>query len=63
MGLFWDLVQQSQISEQSSRANSLEERLARLEADLARTQEIVHVLVTRLESTLGEDLDRDGRIG
>ena len=63
MGLFWDLVQQSQISEQRTRASSIEDRLAHIEAELARTQEIVHVLVTRLESSLGEDLDCDGRIG
>ncbi len=63
MGLFWDLIQQSQISDQRSRAASLEERVQRLESDLANTQATVHELLQRLETHLGEDLDRDGSVG
>ncbi len=63
MGLFWDLIQQSQISDQRSRAASLEERVQRLENDLANTQVTVHELLQRLETQLGEDLDRDGSVG
>ncbi len=50
MGLFWDLIQQSQLSEQSSRASSLEQRVEHLERDLAGTRKVVHVLLERLES-------------
>jgi predicted RNase H-like nuclease (RuvC/YqgF family) len=63
VGLFWDLIQQSQISKQDSRATSLEERVRRLEVELANTQVTVHELLQRLEQSLGEDLDRDGSIG
>ncbi len=63
MGLFWDLIQQSQISKQRSRAASLEERVQRLENDLANTQVTVHELLQRLETFVGEDLDRDGSVG
>ncbi len=63
MGLFWDLIQQSQISDQRSRAASLEERVQRLENDLANTQVTVHELLQLLETQLGEDLDRDGSVG
>lgn len=31
MGLFWDLIQQNQISNQSSRADSMERRVVELE--------------------------------
>ena len=63
MGLFWDLIQQSQISEQKERASTLEDRVAHLEGELRRTQELLHALVQRLEEAIGEDIDRDGKIG
>ncbi len=63
MGIFWDLIQQSQISDQRSRAASLEERVQRLENDLANTQVTVHELLQLLETQLGEDLDGDGSVG
>jgi hypothetical protein len=63
MGLFWDLIQQSQISEQRNRAATLEQRVAQLEAELLQTRRLVHALLQRLEKELGEDIDRDGRIG
>lgn len=63
MGLFWDLIQQSQIGDQRKRATSLEARVAQLEGELQRTQNLVHALVVRLEKHFGEDIDGDGRIG
>ncbi len=63
MGLFWDLIQQSQISDQRQRAASLDDRVTHLERELRRTQELLRLLLQRLETGLGEDLDRDGRIG
>lgn len=41
MGLFWDLIQQSQISSQNSRATTLETRVAYLENELRKTQELL----------------------
>ena len=63
MGLFWDLIQQNQISEQRSRTASVEERLAWIESELTRTQETMRLLLQRLETHLGEDIDRDGSVG
>ena len=63
MGLFWDLLQQSQISDQRNRAASLEQRLDQLERELDETRRIMRVLVERLEAHFGEDLNADGRVG
>lgn len=63
MGLLWDLIQQSQISEQQHKASSLEQRVERLERDLAQTRRLLHALLQRLESHLGEDIDKDGKVG
>jgi len=63
MGLFWDLYQQSQISDHSQRAGALEQRVAQLETELLRTQQLLRDVIGRLEQHLGKDLDRDGRVG
>ncbi|UCC29932.1 MAG: hypothetical protein JSU86_17235 [Phycisphaerales bacterium] len=63
MGLFWDLIQQSQIREQREKATSLEERVAQLERELQQTKSLLHLLVVRLEKHFSEDVDGDGRIG
>jgi hypothetical protein len=63
MGLFWDLIQQSQISEARSRATSLEDRVRDLELELRETQRLLHEVIRRLETSTGEDVNRDGRIG
>ena len=63
MGLFWDLIQQSQISEQRDTAATLDARVARLERDLQHTNEVLHRLVVVLEEQYGRDLDQDGKIG
>jgi hypothetical protein len=63
MGFLWDLVQQSQISSQQERAATLEQRVAVLETELRRTQELLHALVMRLEARLEADLNNDGRVG
>ncbi len=63
MGLIWDLIQQGQISDASSRADSIEQRVARLEAEVRQTNQTLIRLLQALESRFGEDLDGDGRIG
>lgn len=63
MGLFWDLIQQSQISDQSSRADSLEQRVQRLERELAETRATLNELLKILEQHVGRDLDNNGRVG
>ena len=63
MGFFWDLYQQSQISEHTERSGALEQRVAQLENELRRTQQLLRDVIGRLEQQLGQDLDRDGRVG
>ena len=62
MGLFWDLLQQSQISEQRGKADNLDIRVRQLEGELQRVQRTLHNLVVLLEERFGEDIDRDGKI-
>jgi uncharacterized coiled-coil DUF342 family protein len=63
MGLFWNLYQQSQISEHRSRADSLDERVRQLERDLDETRATVRELLRVLEEHFGKDIDGDGRVG
>jgi len=63
MGLFWDLIQQSQISDPNSRATNLEGRVAQLERELAQTRKSMRDLLSLLENHFGQDIDKDGKIG
>ena len=63
MGFLWDLIQQSQISEQKQQTRTLEQRVEGLERELGETRRLLHTLLVRLESSLGEDIDRDGKVG
>jgi chaperonin cofactor prefoldin len=63
MGLFWDLLQQSQISEHRDRAESLEARVDRLEQENDRLATLLREVIGRLEKHVGVDLDKDGRVG
>ena len=63
MGFVWDLIQQGQISDASSRAESLEARVDLLEHELRKTNTTLIELLKALERRFGEDLDRDGRVG
>ena len=63
MGLFWDLLQQSQISEQQSSTAGLESRVSALETELRRTQELQRRLLEILESHFDRDIDGDGTVG
>lgn len=63
MGFLWDLVQHSQIEEQSKRAGTLEARVVQLESELQQVRQTLHEALRRLEQRFGEDLDGDKRIG
>lgn len=63
MGLFWDLIQHSQISDARNKTDSLEQRVATLEAQLERTNGTLVELLKVLERRFGDDIDGDGRIG
>ena len=63
MGLFWDLYQQSQISEHGERAATLEARVDNLERENERLANLLREVIARLEKHVGVDLDKDGRVG
>lgn len=63
MGLIWDLIQQGQIGNARQRAETLEERVRDLEAELRRTNDVMMRLLHALEHRFGQDLDGDNRIG
>lgn len=63
MGFVWDLIQHNQISKTREHAASLESRVANLEDELYRTQDLLRTLIIRLEQRFGEDIDSDGRVG
>jgi hypothetical protein len=63
VGFLWDLIQHSQIQEQSDRTGTLESRIRKLEEELAETRRVLSQALTRIEQRLDEDLDRDGKVG
>lgn len=63
MGLFWDLIQQSEIEEQKGKAESLEERVVLLEEDLKKTKALLLKTLKLLEERSGTDINEDGQIG
>lgn len=63
MGLFWDLIQQSELDEQKGKADSLEERVAKLETELSNTKALLLKTLRILEERSGQDINDDGEIG
>lgn len=63
MGLFWDLIQHGQISEQSNRSDTIERRIQYLEFELSQTRELLNKLLHRLEEHFGDDINNDGSVG
>lgn len=63
MGLFWDLVQQSQIEDQKKKAATTEQRLAYVEEELHKTKLLLVKTLKILEEHSGKDIDGDGRLG
>ena len=63
MGLFWDLIQQSELEEQKGKAESLEERIVQLEAELEKTKALLLKTLKVLEQRSGTDINNDGVIG
>ena len=53
MGLFWDLLQQSQIRDQQQKSDTLDTRVATLEQELLQTRKTLHALVSLLEQRFG----------
>lgn len=63
MGIFWDLMQQSKIEEQQAKADSLEDQVAQLEAELADVKDLLRKTLIALEEHINVDIDGDGKTG
>lgn len=63
MGLFWNLIQQGQLGRHESKVSTLEGRVARLELELRKTQDLLIQTLKTLEEVTGKDYDGDGKIG
>ena len=63
MGIFWDMLQQNQLENQQRQTNTIEERVAELEAELDRTNALLRKTLEALEKHLGQDIDGDGITG
>ena len=63
MGLFWDLIQQSEIEKQKGKAASLEERILVLEDELDKTKSLLLKTLKVLEQQAGTDINNAGQIG
>ena len=63
MGMFWDLIQQSEIEEQKDKAVSLEQRVLFLEQELEKTRLLLIKTLHLLEEQIGKDIDGDGKVG
>lgn len=62
MGLFWNLIQQSQIQDHKNKAETLETRVRNLEWELAHTRELLIKTLKILEEQSGRDINGDGKI-
>lgn len=60
MGIFWELMQENEREEQKSRADTLEDRVDELEADLTKTRKLLRKTLEALEHHLQKDIDGDG---
>ncbi len=63
MGALWEILQSGLMYGHYRKSNSMEDRLAFVEQDLARTQETLKTLVKKLEEIHKLDIDGDGSVG
>lgn len=63
MGIFWELLQQSEIQKQQDKSESLEERISDLEKELNQTKIVLQKTLVALENYLQKDIDGDGKTG
>ena len=63
MGIFWDLLQEDELKKQQAQADSLEDRIDTLEAELQATKKLLRKTLIALEKHLNQDIDEDGQTG
>jgi len=66
MGLLWEMHQQGQGRRRDARqmmtTASLDQRVAELEKEVDEMSKLLETVITKLETTLGTDLDGDGKV-
>lgn len=60
MGIFWELMQQEELEEQRTKAQTLEDRVEQLEQDLGKTRKLLRKTLEALEHHIQKDVDGDG---
>ncbi|WP_340105522.1 hypothetical protein [Rhodohalobacter sp. 8-1] len=60
MGIFWELMQENELDEQKSRADTLEERVDQLETDLDKTRKLLRKTLEAPEHHIQKYIDGDG---
>lgn len=63
MGIFFDLMQQEELEKQQEQADTLEDRVELLEAELKKTRDLLFKTLQVLEEHVGKDIDGDGVMG
>lgn len=63
MGIFWDLMQESKLEEQKAKADSLEDQVAQMEAELREVKDLLRKTLIALEEHINVDIDGDGKTG
>ena len=63
MGILWEILQSGFIYNQKQKSDTMEDRVAHLEAQLRATQETMGKLVRKIEEIHGLDMDGDGKVG
>jgi hypothetical protein len=63
MGIFWDLLQEDELKKQQKQADSLEDRVLRLETELDATKVLLRKTLEALEKHVEIDIDGDGKLG
>jgi hypothetical protein len=66
MGLLWEMHQQGQgrrrDAKQMMATASIDQRVAELEKEVDEMSKLLEKVITKLEATLGTDLDGDGKV-
>ncbi|MDD1724856.1 MAG: hypothetical protein LUQ07_06985, partial [Methanospirillum sp.] len=66
MGLIWEMHQQGQGRRRDTRqmmaTASLDQRVDELEKEVDELSNLLEKVITKLEATLGTDLDGDGKV-
>lgn len=63
MGIFWDLMQEDELSKQQKQTDSIEDKVKFLETEVANTKELLRKTLAALETHLNKDIDGDGKLG